>query len=492
MAGQGRAIALSFHGAARNVTGSCHLLEAAGRRILIDCGMFQGEADSDRLNRAPFGFDPATIDAVVLTHAHLDHCGRLPLLVARGFQGEVLCTRATAELAQVVLLDAARIQEEDAEREAERALRAGRAPRPPLYGLDEACAALASFGRALRYGRSYSLGAGLTVRLIEAGHILGAAQAVFDLPAPDGTGRRRLVFSGDIGNSGRPVLRERARPPEADWVVMETTYGDRNHRSFEESARELIEAIRATIARGGKVVIPTFALERAQELLFILSRAVVAGDLPRKLPVYLDSPMAITATAVFRRHPEAFKLPFRRELMAGADPFRLPRLKLTREVEASRRINRQEGPAVILAGSGMCTGGRVLHHLRHNLWREEASVIFVGFAAKGTLARQIIDGARTVQVLGETVAVRAQIHTINGFSAHAGRDELLAWHAQTGRPEMTFLVHGDAEGGMAAMAQALERRGLATCRPRLGERFVLAETSPLQASGRKHTSPRRH
>lgn len=463
---------LSFHGAAGGVTGSCHLIACGGARILVDCGIFQGVKHADEVNAEAFGFEPSEIDILLLTHAHLDHCGRIPLLVKRGFKGEIISTAATRELARLVLLDSAHINEEDAKHQSRRLQRQGKRPVPPLFGLNDALRAMDFFGRIAQYDNPIDLAQGVKVRFIEAGHILGSAALVLDLS--EAGMQRRIVFSGDLGNSGRPVLPDPTPPPEADYVVMETTYGDRDHRNFNDSQAELLDAVRRTLARGGNVVIPTFAMERAQEILFALSQGAERHELPPDLPVFLDSPMAVSATEIFRHYPDAFRPDFREALMSGKrDPFGLPRLRFTREVAESKEINRIKGGAVILAGSGMCTGGRVIHHLKHNLWRDDSSVVFVGFAAEGTLARRIVDGARSVNLYGERIAVKASIHTINGFSAHADQDELLAWHGHTGTPHKTFLVHGDAEKGMAAMAKALAKRNVATLCPELHQDVTL-------------------
>jgi metallo-beta-lactamase family protein len=436
---------LSFHGADRGVTGSCHLIECAGRRILVDCGLYQGGRELDEENAEPFGFDPAAIDCVLLTHAHLDHCGRLPLLAKRGFHGEIITTAATRELARLVMLDAGQLQEEEAQYRRRKAAR-GRGKRrdggTPLYTALDALNALDFFGRTAVYGQPLDLAPGVRATFIDAGHILGSACVHVQLEE----GRQRSVlFSGDLGNADRPLLRNPAPPPPVDAVVMETTYGDRRHKPLAPSVEELYAAITSTFARGGNVIIPTFALERAQEILFYLREGVQTGRLPRAMQVFLDSPMAISATRIFQRHPECYDAETAELFRAGHDPFDLPGLHFTRETQESMAINRLAGGAVIMAGSGMCTGGRVRHHLKHNLWREESSVVFVGYAAGGTLARAIIDGAKQVRLFGEEVSVRASIHTINGFSAHADQDELLAWHRQTGTPEHTFLVHGEPE-----------------------------------------------
>lgn len=431
---------LSFHGADREVTGSCHLLEAAGKRVLVDCGMYQGSRDMDADNADDFGFDPASIDVLLLTHAHLDHCGRIPLLVNRGFTGEIIATAATRELARLVMLDAAHLQEEEAERRSRHASRRAESDGQPLYTELDALNAMDRFGHVARYGEAIALAPGLAATFHDAGHILGSAS--IRVVADEGGTSRSVIFSGDLGNSGRPILRDPQPPPHADAVVMETTYGDRLHKALGPSVEELYAAITDTFARGGNVIIPTFALERAQEVLYYLRAGVESGRLPRTLPVFLDSPMAISATEIFRRHPECYA-PKERALFAdGHDPFALPGLRFTRETSDSIALNRLSGGAIIMAGSGMCTGGRVRHHLRHHLARSDSSVVFVGYAASGTLARLLIDGAKHVRLFNEDIAVRARLYTINGFSAHADRDELLAWHGAI-KPGKTILVHGD-------------------------------------------------
>ncbi len=460
---------IAFHGAARGVTGSCHRIVCGGREVLVDCGLFQG-GDELGANEQPFGFDPAAIDAVLLTHAHLDHCGRLPLLVKRGFRGWVHATSATRDLARLVLLDAAHLNEEDARRRARRAARRGeREVPPPLFRMIDAFDAMDRFARGVRYGEPVEVCPGIRATWFDAGHILGAGSLLVELE--EGGRRQRVVFSGDIGSPGRPIVRDPEPIPPADRVVMESTYGDRNHRSLESSVNELLEAVRDTFARGGNVIVPTFALERAQELLFHLREAVEHGRLPAATPVFLDSPMAISATEIYRRHPECYDEQTAALFEGGRDPFALPGLQTTREVAESMAINRVTGGAIILAGSGMCTGGRVLHHLRQHLWREASSVVFVGFAARGTLAREIVDGAGSVTLFGENLPVRARIYTIGGFSAHAGRDELLAWRRGIEGARSTVLVHGE-ESAMERLAEAL---GPGEVRmPRLHEEIEIA------------------
>jgi metallo-beta-lactamase family protein len=462
---------LSFHGADRGVTGSCHLVECAGSRILIDCGLFQGGRELEEENAGPFGFDPAQIDFVLLTHAHLDHCGRLPLLVKRGFRGEIVTTAATRELSRLVMVDAAHLQEEEASRRAHGPVHHGRHVHraAPLYSILDAFAVLDFFGRTAIYSQPVDLVAGIRATFLDAGHILGSASIFLEL---EEQGRRRSVlFSGDLGNVGRPILRNPVTPPaQADVVVMETTYGDRLHKPFAPSVDEFYQAVTETFRRGGNVIIPTFALERAQEILYFLREGMEQGRLSRATQVFLDSPMAISATEIFERHPECYEPETAEMFREGRDPFLLPGLHFTQETSESIAINGIGGGAIIMAGSGMCTGGRIRHHLERNLGREDCSVIFVGYAATGTLARHLIDGAKEVRIHGEQIAVHARIHTINGFSAHADQAELLAWHARINGSKRTFLVHGE-EQTMRHFAGLL--KGAQVEMPALNEVFEL-------------------
>jgi len=461
---------LSFHGADRTVTGSCHLLECGGRRILVDCGLYQGGRELDEENAEDFGFDPASIDCVLLTHAHLDHCGRLPLLAKRGFRGEIVATMATFELARLVLLDSAHLQEEEARHRSHHpaSTRSAVPDSTPLYSTLDALDCIGLFGRSATYGQPIAILPDILATFFDAGHILGSASILLDVQ--DGERRRSLLFSGDIGNAGRPLLRAPQTPLAAEIVVMETTYGDRLHRPFDASVEELYEAINATLHRGGNILIPTFALERTQDMLFCLHKGIEQSRLPPSLTVFLDSPMAISATEIFKRHPEAYRESAAVHFDSGGDPFGMPGLRFARERAESMAIDRITGGAVIMAGSGMCTGGRIRYHLRNNLSRSEASVVCMGFAAGKTLARRIIDGARTVRILGEDIAVRAHVHTINGFSAHADQAELLQWHDAIQGKQATFLVHGE-ESVMKLFAAKLHS-GL-TELPAHGQQFDL-------------------
>lgn len=437
---------IAFHGADQGVTGSCHLVECGGTRILIDCGLYQGGRSIEEENAEPFGFEPAEIDFLLLTHAHLDHCGRIPLLASRGFTGEIITTPASRELARLVMLDAAGLEEEEAARNNRRAARHGRSKRKdeePLFTVLDALNSLEFFGRRATYQTRLELTPDIHATFLDAGHILGSASILLELE--DGAEHRRILFSGDLGNAGRPLLDDPEVATNLDVIVMETTYGDRAHKAMAPTVEELYDAINDTFKRGGNVIIPTFALERAQEILYYLREGVEQGRLSQSTQVFLDSPMAISATQIFRRHPEAYGDETAALFASGKDPFQLPGLRFTRETSESMALNRIGGGAIIMAGSGMCSGGRVRHHLKHHLWRKDSSVIFVGFAAHGTLARRIVDGADTVRIFGEDIPVRAKVHTINGFSAHADQQELLSWHQKTGGAPVTYLVHGDPE-----------------------------------------------
>ena len=469
---------ISFHGADQGVTGSCHLVECAGKRILIDCGMYQGGRELVAENTQPFDFDPTSIDYLLLTHAHLDHCGRIPLLVKRGFKGEIITTSATVELARLIMLDSAGLQEEEARYKLRRAKRTANhnaealADIEPLYTTMDALNSLDYFGRKVNYDNATELAPGIKATFIDAGHILGSASIFLELEEAQNKDKHkhRILFSGDLGYSDRAILRNPATPPHADTVVMETTYGDRLHKQLQPSIDELYDIINETIGRGGNVIIPTFALERTQEILYYLREGVNNHSLKHYTNVFLDSPMAISATQIFERHPECFDLQTLKASAGGKDPFNLPGLRFTRETAESIAISQIEGGAVIMAGSGMCTGGRVRHHLKHNLWGRRNSVVFVGYAANGTLARRIIDGAERVKIFSEEIPVHADIFTIGGFSAHADQAELLAWYSKTGNPKTTFLVHGE-EKSMKTFATKLT--GTQVKMPKLGEEYAL-------------------
>ncbi|MEZ4461805.1 MAG: MBL fold metallo-hydrolase [bacterium] len=443
---------LTSYGAVDGVTGSCHVLEIGNKHVMLDCGIFQGGRTAREKNEADFPFDPAKIDVVVISHAHLDHIGRLPLLYKRGFRGRIISTRPSFELARISLLDSAKLLEN----EAARANRKRERDEPfvsPLYDDEDVLNTLDLWREFKEYKQRFDVVEGLKATYHDAGHILGSTFIELDLS--EGSDSRKLIFSGDLGNVGKPIIHDPQTPPHADAVIMESTYGDRDHRPFSESIDELLDAVAETVARRGNVVIPTFALERSQELLYVLYEAWRDGKLPEHAEIYLDSPMAISATRIFERHPDLYDTEAMALHNAGETPFDFPALHYTRETRDSMKINEIRSSAIILAGSGMANGGRVLHHLRHNLGRSECSVVFCGFQGAGTLGRRIVDGADYVSIYGQNVPINAQIHTINGFSAHAGQKELTDWAKATGAKNI-FLVHGEDEA-KAHLAEHLRK-----------------------------------
>ncbi|MGH7542355.1 MAG: MBL fold metallo-hydrolase RNA specificity domain-containing protein [Gemmatimonadota bacterium] len=429
---------LTSAGAARTVTGSCHLIETAGKRLLVDCGLFQG--DVAKRNREPFPVDPASLDAVLVTHAHLDHVGRLPLLARNGFSGPIHAIRSTRAIAEIILYDSAKIQTEDYERALRHAgeeaaeSEEGPALEEPLYGDPEVAATLALFKEAA-FDSGVDLGNGVRATFKPAGHILGSA--FIEIESPEG----RVIASGDLGNRESGLQSDAVPPPKCDAVLIETTYADRNHRSRSVTVDEFRTVLKESLAAGGNVMIPSFALERTQVVLHTIRNLMRAGEVPHA-PVFVDSPMATKMTALYETCANEFLPEIAAALANGEDPFEPEGLKYTPSVEESKKVNEIEGGAIIVAGSGMMTGGRIVHHLKHNLWRKEASLIVVGYQAAGTLGRRIVDGAKTVRIHGQQIEVRARVATINGFSSHADHDDLLAWLEPTGSARV-FLVHGE-------------------------------------------------
>ncbi|MFA6816146.1 MAG: MBL fold metallo-hydrolase [Lentisphaeria bacterium] len=435
---------LGFYGAAGNVTGSRYCLNANGKQILIDCGLYQEHQLKDR-NWEHFNVNPSKLDAVILTHAHLDHCGLLPRLVKDGFSGPIYCTSATADIVKIVLLDCAHINEEDAEykrQRHEREGRQGRFPVKPLYTTEEAKNVLPLL-TPWDMKRPISLGDGLQVEFIEVAHILGASSLRFTITQNDET--RKLVFSGDIGRWDMPILRDPSPIGEADYVVMESTYGNRLHGPQSDIEKELADVINDTANRGGNIIIPSFAIERTQELLFFLTKLLHANKIPH-LRIFIDSPMAVRVTEVFKRHPYLFDkstLSITRSLQPG-------NTTLVRSAAESKAINHIHGSVIVIAGSGMCTGGRIKHHLVHNIENEQATILFVGYQANGTLGRVILEGERTVRILGNMYDVNAHISRISGFSAHADKNELDRWlKTITTTPKQVFITHGEPEASQS-------------------------------------------
>ena len=436
---------LTFLGAIQQVTGSCYLLESReGSRVLLDCGMRQGRREEEQANEQPFPFDPASINAVVLSHAHLDHSGLLPRLVASGFRGPIFATHATSELIELMLLDSAHIQEHDAEWENKWRARLGKPEVKPLYNTVDTERALKR-RQPLPYGQAHEVAPGISVTFHNAGHILGSA--IVELEIHDHHLTRRLVFSGDLGNTCSPLMQDPTFLDRADVVLMESTYGDRDHRCSEETIDELADILQQAHRDGGNVLIPSFAVGRTQDLLYYLGRFYHEGRLPQQA-VFLDSPMAIRANQIYSRFHDQFDEHDRALIQQHGDgDLRkwLPPLRITASPEDSMAINRIKSGAIIIAGSGMCTGGRIVHHFKHNLWRSECHLVFPGFQAAGTLGRNIVDGAPTVRVLHQRIAVKAKVHTLGGFSAHAGQSQLIDWVSHFDHHPELYLVHGELE-----------------------------------------------
>lgn len=427
---------IQFLGGARTVTGSCFYLSGHGKQILVDCGMHQGK-NADEINRRPFEFNPREITCMFLTHAHIDHIGLVPRLVREGFRGKIVTTAAAADIAELMLYDSANIQEYDAEWHNRKAARSGGTPIEPLYAGTDVDAVLPLIERK-SYDKPEILCDEIRYRFVDAGHILGSS--TLEMWFMDGSKEKKIVFSGDIGKKDNPIVNDPSFVEHADYLTIESTYGNRNHKNMKDSIDELVDIVKSTFGRGGNVIIPSFALGRTQDLLFILNKLVRQGRLP-KIKVYIDSPLAERITRVYAAHPEYFDEEAK-ELFT-TESTRSITIQFTREREDSMALNRIKKDAIIIASSGMCEGGRIRHHLKHNLWRKESSIVFVGYQAEGTLGREIVDGAKTVGVLGEKIVVRAGIYTLGGFSAHADRDQLINWISKFRNSPEIFIVHGE-------------------------------------------------
>lgn len=438
-------------GAAETVTGSCHLLEINGLKILIDCGLFQGGKKTEAKNYEDFPFNVSEIDIVLITHGHLDHIGRLPILLKSGYSGNILATNSTNHIAEVILKDSAKIQEEDYKRNLRKAERKGKANKvkAPLYTAEDVPRVLSSLKR-IEFNKDINLGKKVVAKFRPSGHILGSA--FIEIDSPEG----RIIFSGDLGNYESSLQADAKAPNEADIVVIETTYGNRNHRSMEATEAEFKQILEQAIKHHGKIMIPSFALERTQVVLHQILKQQQDGDLG-SLPIYLDSPMATKFTKLYQACANEFIEPIKLELEKGIDPFEPDVLEYTVTAEQSKTINNKKGLAIIIAGSGMMSGGRITHHLKHNLWRKNACLIVVGYQAEGSLGRLLVDGRKKVKIHGETITVAAEIKTIGGFSAHADKDDLLKWISSTGKAK-AYLVHGEPKV-MKAFKKSLNTRG---------------------------------
>ncbi len=463
---------ISFNGAAREVTGSCHQIQTDGGSFLLDCGLIQGGPERHERNRLPFPFQPEDLKAVVLSHAHIDHAGRLPLLVKAGFRGPIFATEPTVELCRIMLADSGRIQEEDARWKIKRLEKQGKDASwvRPLYTEDDAFRALDQF-QDVEFHREYEVDGIGTFTYHLAGHILGAG--VVELNVGQGAEARRILFSGDLGVEGARLLGPPESVREPDYLIMESTYGNRQREEVEDRTEQLFRILEGTLDRGGKVVIPSFAVGRAQEVMARINDLVETGRLSG-VPVFVDSPMATAATRVFAMHPEVYSEEAQRLLGAGDAPLEFPGLRLVTSVQESMEINRWKGPAIIISPSGMCTAGRVKHHLRHNISDPKATILFVGYQARNTLGRLIKEGKDPVRIHSRWYDVEAEIEVVDGFSAHADLDELLGWYDSLGGVgKQTFLVHGE-EDAAESLARDLRRRGdEPVVVPELGETFPL-------------------
>ncbi len=468
---------VSFLGADRVVTGSCHCLSACGKNIIIDCGLQQG---GDVSNDNALNFDATAIDAVLVTHAHTDHSGRLPLMVKNGYKGPIYATRATCDLLKIMLMDSARIQESDAQWKSRKGRRAGEEETEPLYDTADAAATLELLV-PVSYGDTTPLFDGITADWYDAGHLLGSASIRFTVTEENET--RTIIFSGDIGNINKPIIRDPQPVPGADYAVIESTYGDRLHEGGEDVPGDLAAIIDRTLARGGNVVIPSFAVGRTQELLYFI-REIKDRKLVKSIPdftVYVDSPLALEATQIYDgdltgyADEETVRL-----IKEGFRPIHFPGLKLSRTVDESKALNADPNPKVIIASSGMCEAGRIRHHLKYNLWRPECSVVFVGFQSEGTMGRQLLEGLSEIKILGERIAVRAEICSFKFMSSHADRDGLLRWLSmQEPRAKQVFVVHGE-ESSALNFAEKLESEGYKAVVPLYESSYSLLDGSCLE------------
>ncbi|MDF2633878.1 MAG: Beta-Casp domain containing protein [Pelosinus sp.] len=457
---------LTFLGAAKIVTGSSYLLEVGTQKILIDCGMFQGSKTITAYNRRDFLYDPTAIDCVLLTHAHIDHSGLLPKLCKSGFKGPIYATRVTNELCGIMLPDSAHIQGFDAEIANRKGKRAGKKPVEPLYTIEDAYACLEHFS-PVDYDKEVSLSPNVVVRFRDAGHILGSA--MLEILVTEEGKTAKLVFSGDLGQPHQPLIKDPTFIDEADYIIVESTYGNRLHEEYDKE-EHLATIINDSIARGGNIIIPSFAVGRTQTMLYYLHNLLKAGKIP-DIPVIIDSPLAISATDIFMRNTQDFDQESKEMLKNKQDnPLQMPQLRFTKTADESKALNSLNEPAVIISASGMADAGRILHHLKHNLWRPESSVLFVGYQAQGSLGRRLVEGVKKVKIMGEEISVRATIYSLDGFSAHADQEQLLAWLAYyKKRPANIFLVHGEPEASEPFAQLIKEKLAVPVSIPNFGD-----------------------
>ncbi|MBU1205098.1 MAG: MBL fold metallo-hydrolase [Nanoarchaeota archaeon] len=460
---------IKLFGAAKTVTGSCYSLVTGKDRILIDCGMFQGSKKEAALNYDKFGFNPWDYSALLLTHAHLDHCGRIPKLVKAGFKGRIFCTSATKDLAHIIMLDSAKINKYDVELENKRRQRLGQPPREPMYTEKDVENAMNLF-KVIEYNKLIKVSENINATFYDAGHILGSSFIQVGVIEKGKT--TTIVFSGDIGQENAPIIKNLEHIQKADYVFIESTYGDRIHPPIAERKQELLNIIHNTYNNNGKVLIPAFAVERTQELLYDINELVEKNLIP-KINVYVDTPMGIRVTEVFKRHPECYDKKILELLKSGDNPFSFPGLKYTHTVKESIKLNKLHESCIIIAGSGMCTGGRIKHHIKHHIWNKRNTMLFVGYQAKGTLGYYIKRGEKRIRLLGTQVAVKAKIESIESFSAHADYKGLLNWLKHfSPKPKKIFIMHGE-EQAMIPFSKRIEELGLKTRIPDIEEEITL-------------------
>ncbi len=463
---------ISFLGAAKIVTGSNFLIETKNTKFLIDCGMFQGSKPINRMNYEPFSFNPKEIDFMVLSHAHIDHSGRIPKLIKEGFKGDIYSTKATADLCSIMLPDSGHIQEMENEWDNRKRRRSGEKLREPLYTVKEAEESLRYF-KSVLYDQKIELNEEVTLRFRDGGHILGSS--IIELWIKEDNRETKLVFSGDLGRKDRPILKDPYLIDEADYLIMESTYGNRLHSPSEDDTKKLISIINTTVKRGGNVVIPSFAVERAQDIIYELNKYYTKYTKTEdqdflSVPVYVDSPLTVSATEIFLRNPDCFDEDTLNLIKIGNNPLDFHNLKFTRTVEESRQLNISKESKVIISASGMCTAGRIKHHLKHNLWRKESTIVFVGYQANGTLGRRIKEGEKVVKIFGEEIQVNAEICSLEGFSGHADREGIIQWiKSFKNKPQKIFVVHGEEEATEEISRKIEEELNIVTHIPELGE-----------------------
>ena len=456
---------VKIFGAGKEVTGSCFGVITPNEKIIVDCGMFQGSKDMERLNYESFNFDPRSFSAMILTHAHLDHCGRIPKLIKFGFRGKIFATNATRDLANIIMMDAAKIAAEDTKHENKRRARDGLPPRKPLYGITDVQKAMKLFV-TVKYDEEINITKNIVARFYDAGHILGASSV--QLQIRESNQNKTVVFSGDLGQLNSVLVKNTEPIKRADCVFIESTYGDRLHPPIEERRKELIRIINESYRRGGKLMIPAFAVERAQEMLYYIGDFMEKGLIP-KMKVYLDSPMAAKATEVFVKYSNYYNSDVRRVMSERKNPFSFANLVTTSTVNESKKINDLTGPCIVIAGNGMCTGGRIKHHIRNSIDNPKNTLMFVGYQVRGTLGYWIKQGQKRIKLLGTEVDVKAKIENIDGFSAHADYNELIAWlENYSPKPKKVFIIHGD-EDQATAFSKRINKLGFSSYVPNLNE-----------------------